>query len=167
MGCGGSKGKGGKVEMKTTELPAIDEFFNDAQTIINQLYDLKDPIDKAREDLIESTGFDKILCGNSQHATVGLVFAIYATSSTVDDALNAVDIKLEEPFLTFDESKVTGPIIQDTKHFLLYVEALTKAKDQIIPLIDKIKEVVKKTPDMPGKAKDEISNAQGLGLRQK
>ena len=52
MGCGGSKGKGGKVEMKTTEFPAIDEFFNDAQTIINQLYDLKDPIDKAREDLI-------------------------------------------------------------------------------------------------------------------
>ena len=167
MGCGGSKGQQEKISMQMTKLAEVDEFFNDTQGVIDNIYELKDPIDEAREDFMESTGFDEVCCGNTQHATLGTVYAIYATSKAVDDAVNAVDITMDSPFLTFSDDKVAGTLAQDTKNFTAYVNALINGSQKVLPLVDKVKTIAEKAPDLPQKSKDALSNSQGLGAMDK
>ena len=160
MGCGGS-GEKSKISMQKTGLPAMDELFDDVQGFVDEIYELMDPIDDARAKLLEETEFDKISCGNTHHATVGIIFAMAATMSGSVDV--AFKIKAEMPFIELDKSKGTGKVVSCIEAFQEYVKAISAAKDRIEPLAMKSKEFAEKAPDLPNKAKDEVKNAQGLG----
>jgi ElaB/YqjD/DUF883 family membrane-anchored ribosome-binding protein len=167
MGCGGSTGSKKKIKMQITKLADVDMFFKDTQEVIDSIYELSEPIDDARDELLENTGFNKVCCASTHHAIVGVVFGVYATSKSVDNAVNAVDIKMESPFITFDTKKVSGPIAADVKALTTYIESLTKAKGKVESLGDKVKAIAEKAPELPTKAKDSLSKSKGLGAMDK
>ena len=167
MGCGGSTGNGKKIQMQKTKLADVDSFFDDTQAVIDSIYDLQDPIEDAKDELLESTGFDKVCCANTHHAIVGTVFAIYGTSKAADEAANAVDVTMSSPYISFDTSKLEGTVANDAKCLTMYITSLTKANTQIESLVDKVKTVAEKAPDLPSQAKTSLEKSKDLGAMDK
>ena len=46
--------------MVKTKVDAADKFFDDVQKMIQEIYDLLDPIDESKWALLECTGFEKV-----------------------------------------------------------------------------------------------------------
>ena len=167
MGCGGSTGEKEKIEMKKTKLADVDSFFDDTQAVIDSIYELQDPIEESKEEFLESTAFDKVSCATTHHAIVGTVFAVYATAKAADDAANAVDITMSEPYIKFDTGKLDGSVAGDAKCLTTYIDSLIKANGQIQTLVDKVKTVAEKAPDLPGQAKTSLEGSTDLGAMDK
>lgn len=175
MGCNGSSGSSGsssssgssrKIEMKETKLADMDEFFNQVQGLVDEIYEIKDPVEEARDALLESTEFDTVTCGNTHHATVGIIFAI-SSQSNGQDINNSYTVTPEAPFIEINKGSASGDLIQCVENLQAYIAALTSAKDRIIPLSTKVKEFAEKAPELPSKAKDSIKSAEDLGIMDK
>jgi len=166
MGCGGSSGSSGKIKMKKTKLADMDEFFDDVQGLVDEIYELKDPVEEARDALLESTGLDKVTCGNTHHATVGIVFAI-ASQSNGTDVAKAFKASAEAPYIEINKSSASGNLIQCIDDLQLYIKSLIAAKDRIEPLSKKVKEFAEKAPELPNKAKESVNSAGDLGAMDK
>ena len=167
MGCGGSSGGGKKIRLQKTKLGELDEVFDDAQTVIDEVYALMDPIEEARDKLLDSTEFDKVKCGNTHHATVGIVFAMYASSKSAEDAKEAFQVTAAAPFIELNKKSASGKLVQCIDDFTAYVTALGKANERIPPLAEKAKEIAEKAPELPDKAKAGVESAEGLGAMDK
>jgi hypothetical protein len=163
MGCGGSSGTSGPIKMKKTKLEELDEFFDDVQGLIDEIYELKDPVEEARGKLLESTELAKVTCGNTHHAIVGIVFAI-ASQLRGGEIGNIFTITIEAPFIEINSESATGRLIESIDALKEYIESIIGAKDRIEPLVQKVTEFVKKAPELPNKAKEGVSSAKGLGL---
>ena len=166
MGCGSSTGADGKIAMKKTKLPAVDEFFDDVQGFIDEVYEIQDPICDAEEKLLYHTDFQDTAGANIKHAIVGLVFNI-AAQGNADAIDKVVKITDKEPFISLDGSGISGDVSAGIDCVNDYIKAVIGAKDRIQPLADKGKSFAEKAPDLPGKAKDEVGNAGGLGTMDK
>lgn len=166
MGCGGSSGTSGPIKMKPTKLGELDEFFDDVQGLIDEIYELKDPVEKAREALLESTELAKVTCGNTHHAIVGIVFAI-ASQLRGGEIGNAFTITLEAPYIEINSESATGRLLESIDAFKEYIGSIIGAKDRIEPLVQKVTEFVKKAPELPSKAKEGVSSAGDLGMMDK
>lgn len=166
MGCGGSTGVDGKIQMKTTKLAGIDEFFNDVQGFVDEVYEVQDPMEEALDKLLENTGFDTIEGATAHHCAVGIVFSI-AASTNGQSVEDIVTITEESPFISIDTSNATASTESAVENFKEYINSIVAAKDRIEPLIEKSKEFAEKAPDLPGKVTGEISNAGGLGAMDK
>lgn len=164
MGCGAS-GSGDHIEMKKTKLAEIDEFFDDAQDLLDKIYAIKDPIEENGEQLMEASGFSKVECAHTGHATVGTVYAVAANADGNVDGL--VDIKAEPPFLEIKKEGSKGELLDSIEALTAYLNALASAGAQIPPLAEKSKEIAEKAPDIPKKAKDAASNSTSLGAMDK
>lgn len=167
MGCGGSGGDGNKIRMQKTKLGELDEIFDDAQGLIDEIYKLMDPIEESREKLLRSSDFDQVKCGNTHHATVGIVFAMYASSKSAEDAMNAFETTTSSPFVQLNKKSASGKLVQCIDDFTAYVESLTKASERVAPLADKAKAIAEKAPDMPDKAKKGVESSADLGAMDK
>lgn len=166
MGCGSSTGGDGKIQMQKTQLPGMDEFFDDAQGFIDEIYTIQDPIDDALDKLIYNCDFEKTVGANAHHCAVGVAFSMAAQANGADID-NLFDIKPEAPFLTFNKGSATGKTADAVDDLTDYIKALVDAKDRVIPLGEKAKGFAEKAPDLPGKAKDDLGNAKGLGAMAK
>jgi hypothetical protein len=166
MGCGGSSGSSGQIKMKKTKLGDMDEFFDDAQGLIDEIYELKDPVEEARDALLESSELEKVTCGNTHHATVGIVFAI-ASQSNGSDCSNAFKASAEAPYIEINKGSSSGKLLQSIDDLQAYIKALIAAKDRIEPLSKKAKEFAEKAPELPNKAKESVNNAGDLGAMDK
>ena len=166
MGCGGSSGSEKKIDFKKTKLKDIDEVFDDGQAIVDQVYAIQDPIEDNRENLLRSTKVWDLKCGNTQHATVGLVMAIGALGDggKVDDA---VKVTGESPFIEINDKSVAGGLKQSAEDLKAYIEAVTSAPEKIPDLADKAKVLAEKGPDMPDKAKKGLESAGDLSAMDK
>jgi len=166
MGCGTSTGADGRLLMKETKLSGMDEFFNDVQGFIDEIYEAQEPIDEALGTLLENTEFAEVDGANAHHAIVGTVFAL-AAQARGEGVEDLVVIKQEEPFLELDTSKASGPPADAANNLKDYIMAIVAAKDRIQPLVEKAKSFAEKAPDLPGKVQGEIKNAGGLGTMDK
>ena len=166
MGCGGSSGSDGKIEMKKTKLGEIDEVFDDAQGLLDEIYEIKDPIDDSREQLLWQTEFDKVECGNTHHATCGIVYAL-TTCTKPEELANLFAVKAEAPFLEINKESASGELAQAIDDLMTYIQSLVAAKDRIGPLSDKAKAIAEKAPDLPDKAKEGVKNSKDLGAMDK
>ena len=166
MGCGTSTGEDGKIAMKTTNLPGLDEFFNDVQGFIDEIYEAQDPIDEALEQLLENTEFQEVDGATAHQAAVGTVFCLasQANGVAVEDL---VTITEESPFIEIDTSKASGPPADAANNLKAYIMAIVAAKDRIEPLVKKAQEFAEKSTELPGKVQGEIKAAGGLGAMQK
>lgn len=163
MGCGGSTGSSDKIQLKKTKLADMDEFFDDVQGIIDEIYELKDPVEEARDALLESTGLDKVTGGNTHHAIVGIVFAI-ASQARGTDVDNLFTITVEEPYIEVNTDSASGNLLECIGKLGEYIKALVSCKSRIEPLSSKVKEFAQKAPELPSKAKESLGSAGGLGL---
>lgn len=164
MGCG-SYSSAGKIKMEKTKLKGLDEFFDDAQGLIDEIYEIKEPIEDARRELLDATEFEKIVCSNTHHATVGLVFAMCATNPA--GAADVVKMKESEPFIELNKKSASGKLVMTCEAFQEYIEAIVKAKDRIEPLAEKAQSFAEKAPDLPNKAKEDIEGSTDLGMFEK
>ena len=166
MGCGGSGGDK-KIRMQKTKLSDLDEVFDDAQGLIDEIYGLKDPIEDKRDALLDSTQFDKVKCGNTHHATVGIVFAMWASSKSAEDAKEAFVAKAEAPFLEINKKSASGNLVKCIDDFTEYVQALGAAQERVPALAEKAQQIAEKAPDLPDKAKSGVEGATDLGAMDK
>ena len=166
MGCGSSKGSAGKISMDKTKLPELDSFFDDVQGLIDEVYQLRDPIEDSKDELIYNTDFEKVICSNTQHAIVGTVFAL-TTLGNESDLGKLFDVTLEQPYVKIDTKHAAGKIKKATDSLTDYVKNLVKAKDNIERLLSKANSFAEKAPDLPDKAKDALGSAEGLGALDK
>ena len=163
MGCGCSLGSSDRIEMqKKTKLPAMDDVFDGIQKFVDELYAIMDPFEESRNKLLEETGLDKVVWGNTHHATVGIIFALVATAKNVrvDDLFKTM---FEPPFIEIDTSQATDKVAPSCKALVDYIKTIVDVKDRIEPLIQKSKEIAETAKDLPDKAKDEVKNAKDLG----
>lgn len=167
MGCGGSGRGDGKIRMQKTKLSDLDEIFDDAQGLIDEIYQLKDPIEDKRDSLLDSTQFDKVTCGNTHHATVGIVFAMWASSKSSEDAKEAFVAKAEAPFIELNKKSASGDQVKCVDDFTEYVQALGAAQERIPALAEKAQQIAEKAPDLPDKAKTGTESATDLGATDK
>ena len=93
--------------MKKTKLPAVDEFFDDVQGFVDEVYEIQDPINDAEEKLLYNTDFEHQDGANIKHAIVGLVFSV-AASGNLDNLDKFVKITEKSPFIALDASSATG-----------------------------------------------------------
>jgi multidrug efflux pump subunit AcrB len=166
MGCGTSKGSAGKIKMTKTKLGSIDEFFDDVQGVIDEAYSLRDPIEDARDKLVQETDFEKVVCSNTHHAIVGTVFAL-STLGTESDLAKLFDITQDEPYVKIDTKHASGKLLKATDALTDYVKNIIKAKGKIEALVGKSQKMAEKAPEMPDKAKDSLSSASDLGAMDK
>ena len=66
MGCGESKGEEGsenevKIAFKDTNCWQMDDFFKKARNLINDFKAIVDPLDDARDDFYNNSGFYEII----------------------------------------------------------------------------------------------------------
>ena len=59
MGCGCSSGQGERFYMQKTKLHSLDEFFDDVQRLLDELYEIKEPMEDSRYELL--LGQDSIM----------------------------------------------------------------------------------------------------------
>lgn len=166
MGCGSSTGSDGKIRMQKTQLEGMDEVFDQVQGLVDEIYEIQDPIDDALENLLYYSNFHKTVGATAHHCAVGIVFAL-AASTNGSGTEDLFDVTTESPFLTLNKKSATGDLVKAIDAFTDYVKALTAAKDRIEPLSEKAKEFAEKAPDLPGKVKDDVKNAEGLGMMAK
>lgn len=166
MGCGSSTGGDGKIQMQKTKLEGMDEFFDDVQGFIDEIYEIQDPIEDSKEALLESSDFEKIEGASVHHAAVGIVFAL-ASQSNGSDVANLFKVTGSSPFLEINKSSASGGLLTSVDNLTKYIMALTAAKDRIEPLSEKAKGFAEKAPDLPDKVKGEINNAGDLGAMDK
>lgn len=152
--------------MKKTKLAGMDEFFDDAQGFIDEIYEIQDPIDDALENLLWHTDFEKTVGATAHHAAVGTVFSIAAQGNGAG-AEDLFDVKAESPFLEINKTNASGKTANAVDDIQEYVKAFVAAKDRIAPLAEKAKSFAEKAPDLPGKAKDDLGNAGDLGAMDK
>jgi hypothetical protein len=166
MGCSGSSGTSGKIKIKKTKLSDMDEFFDDVKGLVDEIYEIKYPIEKARDALLKSSDLDEVTCGNTHHATVGIVFAISAQSNG-SDCSNAFKASAEAPYIEINKGSSSGKLLQSIDDLQEYIKALIAAKDRIEPLSMKAKEFAEKAPELPSKVKQSAKNAGDLGVLAK
>lgn len=166
MGCGSSTGGDGKINMQKTKLAGMDEFFDDVQGFIDEIYEIMDPIEDAKDELLESCDLEKVEGATAHHAAVGIVFAL-ASQSNGSDVANLFKVVPESPFIEIEKKSASGKLLISIDNLRKYIVACTKAKDRIEPLADKAKKFAEKAPDLPDKAKDELNNAGDLGAMDK
>lgn len=166
MGCGSSTGSDEKLAVKHTTLSGMDGWLDDVQGIIDEIYELKDPIDDSRDELLENTEFDTVACGNSHHAIVGIIFAL-ASQSNGTDVASLFKLVTHEPFIEINSKSASGKLFNACKSLAEYLKALTTAKDRIQPLSDKVKTISEKVPELPTMMKDELEKAKDASFGQK
>ncbi len=166
MGCGSSTGSDGKINMKKTKLPGMDEVFDEVQGFWDEIYAIQDPIDDALDDLLYYSSFHTTVGATAHHCAVGVVFALAAASNGAGTE-DLFDVKAESPFLTLNKGSAQGDTVKAIDAFTEYIKALTAAKDRIEPLAEKAKGFAEKAPDLPGKCKDDVGNAGDLGAMDK
>jgi hypothetical protein len=166
MGCGSSTGDGDKIQMQKTKLAGMDEFFDDVQAFVDDFYEIKDPIDDAKDALLESTDLEKVEGANTHHATVGTVFSIAAQGNGADVA-NIFEVLPKEPFIQINKGSAAGKTAESVDNLTEYIKAFVAAQSKIQPLAEKAQSFAEKAPDLPGKAKDEVGNAGDLGTMDK
>lgn len=167
MGCGSSTGSGSKITMTKTKLDSVDAFFDDVQKMIQEVYDLLDPIDEAKMALLECTGFDKVECATVQHAAVGIILAFCASLNGLD-VMSMVTIKMSDPFIEIDGSKAEGTVKDGIEQLKKYVKALCSCKEKIEAFVEKAKAFGERAAEVPAKAKEESTkNEKKLGAMDK
>ncbi|CAI2377454.1 unnamed protein product [Moneuplotes crassus] len=166
MGCGSSTGADGKICMKKTKLPAVDEFFDDVQGFCDEVYAIQDPIESAEDKLLYDTDFHHTDGANVKHAIVGIVFRV-ASLGNLDNLDKFVKITDKEPFISLDASSASSEASASIDAANDYINSVISAKDRIEPLADKAQKFAEKAPELPGKAKDELGKAAGLGTMDK
>lgn len=166
MGCGSSTGGDRKIRMKKTKLTGMDEFFDDVQGFIDEVYKIKDPIDDAKDDLMDSTDLDKVVGANTHHATVGVVFSL-ASQANGADVTNIFQILPKEPFIKINKRSAAGKTAKSVDNITDYINAFVAAQSRIEPLAQKAKSFAEKAPDLPDKAKEEVNNSGDLGAMDK
>lgn len=165
MGCGGSTGSGKKIKMKTTKLKDVDGFFDDAQGIVDEIYEIQDPIDDAKDGLLEATGMEKVECADVNHAICGMVYAIAVqVNGDIDSAVNIV---ATEPFIEINKGKASGEVVKAVDHLEKYLKGLVAGKDRMEPLTKKVTDIVKKSAEIPNKAKAAAKDSNDLGVMDK
>lgn len=164
MGCGCSSNGDEKIEMKKTNLDEIDEFFDQAQELVDSIYEIKDPLEEARENLLKKTSFWNEECANSTHAIVGTIYAISAFLA--GDLEGAFDIKTEEPFLIIGDKVSSGPVGESCTALKEYIEVLLESKDKVQPLGDQAKQIANSAKELPKKTKEAAKNSS-LGIMGK
>lgn len=95
--------------MKKTKLPGLDEIFDDAQGLIDEIYEIQDPIEDKRWEFLDSCEFEKVVCGNVHHATVGLLFAMAASTKGANTA-DMFKSTTESPYIAFNKKSATGKL---------------------------------------------------------
>uniref|UniRef100_A0A7S3KSC3 Uncharacterized protein n=1 Tax=Euplotes crassus TaxID=5936 RepID=A0A7S3KSC3_EUPCR len=166
MGCGSSTGSDGKICMKKTKLPAVDEFFDDVQGLCDEVYSIQDPIEEAEQKLLWDADFKDTDGANVKHAVVGIVFNV-AAKGNLDNIDRFVKITDKAPFIALDASSAASDVKNCIDAANNYINSVISAKDKIEPLCDKAKDFAEKAPELPGKAKDELGKAAGLGTMDK
>ena len=164
MGCGGSKGGKGKVDLKInpTKIPEFDEMFDSLAEPLGMIADLKDSVDKAQ------AKFEKAchVGGINDHALKDALWVMLTTcSAAVGGDFKALEISftMEPPFVEFDIKKVDASVHDILNGFEAFVEACVAIGEKAEPLVDQIKEAVEKCAEFPGKAMDAAKDAD-LGL---
>ena len=149
--------------MKKTKLPAMDDIFGEVQKFVDEVYAIRDPLEKDRAKLLKETEILTIPCGNTHHAAVGTIFALLVT--TKNPKINELfKTSLEPPFIDIDESKATGETLACVQALLKYIKTVVDVKDRIPPLVVKSKQFADTAKGLPAKAKDEAKKATGLGI---
>ena len=167
MGCGSSTGGGSKITMSKTKLDAADTFFDDCQKMVQEVYDLLDPIKDAKMALLECTGFDLVECATVQHAAVGIILAFCASLNGLD-VMSMVKVTMSDPFIEIDGSKAEGVVKEGIEQLKKYVTALCSCKEKIEAFVEKAKAFGEKALEVPAKAKDEVAkNEKKLGAMDK
>jgi hypothetical protein len=166
MGCGASASDSGTIKMKKTKLSDVDSFFGDVQAVADAIYDIKDPIDDNRDKLMFYTGFYKVECSNSHHATVGLVFSM-ASKTATSELANLFKTTTQQPFIEINKRGAAADDARAVEYLMDYIKALIAAKDKIQPLAEKAQTLAKEAPNMPGKAKSDLEKAGSLGAMDK
>jgi len=166
MGCGASSRNDGVIRMNKTKLAGVDEFFDDVQSVADEIYNIKDPIDTNKEMFLYHTDIWKLECGNTHHGVVGLVFSL-ASKSAESDLGNLFKVVPQSPFVEINKNGAASDDAKAIGYFEEYVKALVSAKDKIGPLAEKVKTLAEKAPDMPDKAKSEMENSGSMGAMDK
>lgn len=166
MGCGSSTGSSTKITMVKTKLVSCDAFFDDVQKMIKEVYDLLDPIDDAKIELLECTGLASVECATVQHAVVGVVLALCCSLKGID-VMSAVKITMSDPYIEIDGSKAEGAAKEAIEHLKKYVKTLCSCKEKIEAFVEKAKAFADKAGELPEKAKDEITKEGKMGTMDK
>jgi hypothetical protein len=153
--------------MKKTKLAELDEVFDDAQGLLDEIYAIKDPIEETRDNFMSLTELDRVTCGNTHHATMGTLFAFFASSKSAKDAVSAVKIVPAAPFIEINGDSAAGNLALCILAFTDYVQALIEANTRILPLVEKVTAIALKAPDLPDKAKQGVQSAKDLGVMDK
>lgn len=153
--------------MVKTKIDAADKFFDDVQKLIQEVYDLLEPIDDAKCALLEATGFGKVECATVQHAAVGIILA-YCASVKDLDVSKMIKCTMSDPYIEIDASKAEGDVKTYIEQLKKYVTSLSEIKEKIQAFVEKAEKFGKDAADVPAKCKDEVEkNEKKLGFMDK
>ena len=164
MGCGGSKGGKGKVDLKIdeTKIAEFDEVFMAIAEPLGTIADLKNGVNKAQ------ANFEKAChChGIKEHSLKDALWVMLTTcSAAVGGDFCEVDLKLtgQPPFIKIDLKKIDPSVHDVLNGFEAFVDACTAIGEKAEPLVAQITEAAEKCTDFPGKATQAVQDAN-LGL---
>ena len=151
MGCGSSAGKKKKKIAldATTGVASADEFFENAQLTINNLYDIKDPLKKFRWKLLKKAGFFETPGAEAKHCIVGLLYALSANIDSAEGLYKALEFKGEAPFISLDKKHVPKSLDKTWDAFVDYMEKMSECLQKLPELSENIQSTVDKASGLP------------------
>jgi len=165
MGCGGTKEtfketRKIKHKFEETKIPQYDEFFKKAHETLEICEELREGLEDAPEEMIESTDVDALLPtpGNLLEA---LKVFLWSVSATNDGQLSKAKFEFthEAPFAGFDNNYLYVEQVDFKTPFNKWLKTIVDAPLKVGQLVIDVVELGTKAGAFTTSAKDDAKNA--------
>jgi len=167
MGCNGSKGNPDEIhyEMKKTQIPELDEFFNTASEVLKNLEEIRANFKEPREEMHEIGRLDEL---KEPKLVEALRVFFWSVSAHKDGKIIDAKLKWEVNPPTFTVE--CGDMNYHTWDFAdaieRFIAGFTAAPARIVEIASKMKEVGDKSVELSKSIKEKV-DASGLGAGDK
>ena len=164
MGCGGSKGGKGKVDLKIekTKIPEFDELFDQAAEPLETIAGINKSVHAAMNKFMKACHV-MIIKDHTVKDAVLVMLTCFSVSCNGDFSKISPKLDLEPPFITIEIEKLDKFCHAALEAFGELVEAVGGVAEKCEPLVEQIKGLAEQCAEFPGKATEAVQGAN-LGL---
>ena len=135
-----------RMEIKRTDTE-LDGLFGKTKDVIEELFNMKDPVKEKKLQFMKKSGFYEIPGGLLEHAIRGLVYSLSAFCKEFDIPIDIIE---KSPYIKVDMEKIRDNVAVGKAFmaFQEYVTELEKAIEDFPQLIEKTEELAKEAPQL-------------------
>ena len=131
--------------------------------MVNNLYDIKDPLKKFRWNLLRESGFYEVPGAEAKHCIIGMLYALSANIESSEGLWKAIEFQMSSPFISLDRKHVPASLDRTWDAFLEYMAQLSACLVKLPELTVSIGDTAVQAAKLPLTVSGEIASLDYLG----